>query len=107
MKLAREFSRPDWRAMLAGMSSTELNEWADFFNEHFFADVQLDVHFASLSHLALSMMHPKHDRTMADFMLLGADGSTRSGNVAEMSDNEMMVAAEGIPGGVRYGPTSG
>ncbi|ENL7180018.1 phage tail assembly protein T, partial [Escherichia coli] len=23
MKLAREFGRPDWRAMLAGMSSTE------------------------------------------------------------------------------------
>lgn len=105
MKLAREFSRPDWRAMLAGMSSTELNEWADFFDEHFFSDVQLDVHFASLGHLALSMMYPKHNRTMADFMLLGRHA--HSGNKSEMSDDEMMVAAEGIPGGVRYGPTSG
>ncbi|MDR4565327.1 phage tail assembly protein T, partial [Klebsiella pneumoniae] len=24
MKLAREFGRPDWRAMLAGMTSSEL-----------------------------------------------------------------------------------
>lgn len=30
MKLAREFGRPDWRAMLAEMSSREWLEWGSF-----------------------------------------------------------------------------
>ncbi|MBK5072233.1 phage tail assembly protein T [Budviciaceae bacterium CWB-B4] len=104
MKLAREFSRPDWRAMLAGISSTELSEWVDFFDEHFFSDVQLDAHFASFEHLTLSMTYPKHNRTMTDFMLLKSAKNSQPDNSTEMSDDEMMVAAEGIPGGVRYGP---
>ncbi|EET2489296.1 hypothetical protein FJT13_005479 [Escherichia coli] len=27
LKLAREMGRPDWRAMLAGMTSTEYADW--------------------------------------------------------------------------------
>ncbi|MHA0534517.1 phage tail assembly protein T, partial [Escherichia coli] len=30
LKLAREMGRPDWRAMLAGMSSTEYADWHRF-----------------------------------------------------------------------------
>jgi phage tail assembly protein T len=36
MKLAREFGRPDWRAMLAGMSSTEYGDWKIFYRDNFF-----------------------------------------------------------------------
>ncbi|HBU6575769.1 TPA: phage tail assembly protein T, partial [Citrobacter amalonaticus] len=39
MKLAREFSRPDWRAMLAGMSSTEYSDWRIFYRDNYFHDV--------------------------------------------------------------------
>jgi phage tail assembly protein T len=48
MKLAREFGRPDWRAMLAGMSSTEYGDWKIFYRDNYFHDAQLDAHFSSL-----------------------------------------------------------
>ncbi|HCR3975625.1 TPA: phage tail assembly protein T, partial [Citrobacter freundii] len=51
MKLAREFRRPDWRAMLAGMSSTEYADWRTFYQDNFFNDAQLDAHFSSLMHI--------------------------------------------------------
>ncbi|EFE6607046.1 hypothetical protein CDW64_004038 [Escherichia coli] len=34
--------RPDWRAMLAGMSSTEYADWHRFYSTHYFHDVLLD-----------------------------------------------------------------
>ncbi|MJR17624.1 hypothetical protein DOZ33_25605, partial [Escherichia coli] len=33
LNLAREFGRPDWRAMLAGMTSSELGDWHLFYRE--------------------------------------------------------------------------
>ncbi|MCB4525099.1 phage tail assembly protein T, partial [Escherichia coli] len=30
--MAREMGRPDWRAMLAGMSSTEYADWHRFYS---------------------------------------------------------------------------
>ena len=48
MKLAREFGRPDWRAMLAGMSSTEYGDWKIFYRDNYFHDAQLDAHFSGL-----------------------------------------------------------
>lgn len=109
MNIAREFSRPDWRAMLAGLTSTELNEWADYFNEHFYLDAQLDAHFSSLNHLLLSIAYPKHNKTIADFSLLNLirDVDSRSEIKKVMSDDEMMQAAEGISGGLRFEPESG
>ncbi|MDO2728127.1 phage tail assembly protein T, partial [Escherichia coli] len=35
--------RPDWRAMLAGMSSTEYADWHRFYSTHYFHDVLLDM----------------------------------------------------------------
>ncbi|BDO51130.1 hypothetical protein TUM1881_37040 [Escherichia coli] len=46
LKLAREMGRPDWRAMLAGMSSTEYADWHRFYSTHYFHDVLLDMHFS-------------------------------------------------------------
>uniref|UniRef100_UPI00237BFBE0 phage tail assembly protein T n=1 Tax=Escherichia sp. MOD1-EC2449 TaxID=2093859 RepID=UPI00237BFBE0 len=43
LKLAREMGRPDWRAMLAGMSSTEYADWHRFYSTHYFHDVLLDM----------------------------------------------------------------
>ena len=104
MKLAREFGRPDWRAMLAEMSSREWLEWGEFYQEHHFMDELIDSHFASLSHLAVCLFTDpsKHNLSVADFSLLGmlADVSD------ELSDEQLMSIAESIPGGVRYVPAS-
>ncbi len=50
LKLAREMGRPDWRAMLAGMSSTEYADWHRFYSTHYFHDVLLDMHFSGLTY---------------------------------------------------------
>ncbi|HBW4577318.1 TPA: phage tail assembly protein T, partial [Klebsiella pneumoniae] len=49
MRLAREFGRPDWRAMLSEMSSSEWFEWIEYYQDHCFSDDLLDSHFANLS----------------------------------------------------------
>ncbi|HAP0341614.1 TPA: phage minor tail protein L [Escherichia coli] len=54
LKLAREMGRPDWRAMLAGMSSTEYADWHRFYSTHYFHDVLLDMHFSGLTYTVLS-----------------------------------------------------
>lgn len=100
MRLAREFGRPDWRAMLSGMTSTELREWSLFYRDNYFNDHLLDAHFASLSHLVISLMC-KNDMTPASFSLLHPDKKD-----VEPSDEQIMLLAEGISGGVRYGPGS-
>ncbi|EFK3441664.1 phage tail assembly protein T [Escherichia coli] len=55
LKLAREMGRPDWRAMLAGMSSTEYADWHRFYSTHYFHDVLLDMHFSGLTYTVLSL----------------------------------------------------
>lgn len=105
MKLAREFNRPDWRAMLSGLSSTELKEWADYFSDTFFTHSQIDAHFASLEHLILSVKFPKHNKSVVDFSLLSmAEKSAMAASDDGMSDDFMMMAAEGLSGGLRFGP---
>ncbi|ENA4212497.1 phage tail assembly protein T, partial [Escherichia coli] len=42
--------RPDWRAMLAGMTSTEYADWRHFYRMHYFLDTQLDMHFSGLTY---------------------------------------------------------
>ncbi|MGC8400465.1 phage tail assembly protein T [Enterobacter mori] len=34
--------------MLAGMTSSELGDWHQFYREHYFQDAQLDAHFSEL-----------------------------------------------------------
>ncbi|ANI82415.1 MULTISPECIES: phage tail assembly protein T [Kosakonia] len=102
MKLAREFGRPDWRAMLSAMSSTELAEWGDFYRVQLFSNDLLDNHFACLSHLVVDMMCKDHGLTPADFSLLNPLKP-----FPEQDDETMMHLAEGISGGKRYGPASG
>ncbi|EIL16195.1 Minor tail protein T, partial [Escherichia coli O111:H11 str. CVM9534] len=55
LRLAREMGRPDWRAMLAGMTSTEYADWHRFYRTHYFQDTQLDMHFSGLTYAVLSL----------------------------------------------------
>lgn len=101
MKLAREFRRPDWRSMLAGMSSSELTEWGLFYGSQHFQSDQLDIHFSKLSHLIFSVAYKDHDLMPCHFSVLNPPETTD-----EPGDETLMSLAESI-GGVRYGPVSG
>ncbi|EOK5240858.1 TPA: phage tail assembly protein T, partial [Escherichia coli] len=62
--------RPDWRAMLAGMSSTEYADWHRFYSTHYFHDVLLDMHFSGLTYTVLSLFFSDPDMHPLDFSLL-------------------------------------
>ncbi|MGU9869887.1 phage tail assembly protein T [Kluyvera ascorbata] len=88
--------------MLAGMSSTEYADWRTFYQDNFFNDAQLDAHFSSLLYTVIAAFDPKTTSTPASFSLL-------SPSVEDITDDEpgdaaLMTKAEGISGGVRYGP---
>ncbi|HBT9662426.1 TPA: phage tail assembly protein T [Klebsiella pneumoniae] len=105
MRLAREFGRPDWRAMLSEMSSSEWFEWIEYYQERCFSDDLLDSHFANLSYLAISLFTDpdKHGISALDFSLLTTDREENE----DISDEQLMSIVESIPGGVRYVPASG
>ncbi|MDN5162966.1 phage tail assembly protein T, partial [Escherichia coli] len=62
--------RPDWRAMLAGMTSTEYADWRHFYRMHYFHDTQLDMHFSGLMYAVLSLFFCDPDMHPSDFSLL-------------------------------------
>ncbi|QLR43684.1 phage tail assembly protein T [Enterobacter sp. RHBSTW-00994] len=105
MKLAREFGRPDWRAMLAGMSSTEYGDWKTFYRDNFFHDAQLDAHFSSLLYSISTLFFADPELTPASFSILSPE--SESPDDEESDDDALMAKASGISGGVRYGPDSG
>lgn len=107
MKLAREFHRPDWRAMLAGMSSCEMEQWRDFYQEHYFADALLDAHFAALNLNIISLVCGENTLTPGHFSLLSPLTPDDSGDMTVDEDEKLMALAESAHGGVRYGPVSG
>lgn len=105
MKLAREFGRPDWRAMLAGMSSTEYGDWKIFYRDNFFQDAQLDAHFSSLQYTISTLLFADPELTPASFSIFSP--AFESVEDADQDDDVLMAKASGMTGGVRYGPDSG
>jgi phage tail assembly protein T len=102
MKLAREFGRPDWRTMLAGMSSTEYGDWHIFYRDNYFHDVQLDLHFSGLLYTISTMFFNDPDLTPGAFSVLSPTSDTLPDDAPD--DDVLMAKAAGITGGVRYGP---
>ncbi|EHK2665091.1 phage tail assembly protein T [Salmonella enterica] len=99
-QLAREFRRPDWRRMLSEMSSTELGEWAAFFQENSFSNDLLDAEFATLKSMVFALVTGKK-MDAADFSLLALPVTAQS-----RTEQELLDVAAGIPGGVRFEPES-
>ena len=99
LKLAREMGRPDWRAMLAGMSSTEYADWHRFYSTHYFHDVLLNMHFSGLTYTVLSLFFSDPDMHPLDFSLLN-----RCEADEEPEGDVLMQKAAGLAGGVRFGP---
>ncbi|EBH6782471.1 TPA_asm: phage tail assembly protein T [Salmonella enterica subsp. enterica serovar Java] len=102
MKLAREFSRPDWRAMLAGMSSTEYGDWKIFYRDNFFHDAQLDAHFSGLLYTISTLFFADPELTPDSFSILATKQEPVDNS--EPDDDMLMAKAAGISGGVRYVP---
>ncbi len=98
--------RPDWRAMLAGMTSTEYADWRHFYRTHYFHDTQLDMHFSGLTYAVLSLFFCYPDMHPSDFSLLAP---RREKAQTEMPDEEKMLMqkAAGLAGGVRFGGDGG
>ncbi|EFG6464660.1 phage tail assembly protein T [Escherichia coli] len=91
--------RPDWRAMLAGMSSTEYADWHRFYSTHYFHDVLLDMHFSGLTYTVLSLFFSDPEMHPLDFSLLNRREADE-----EPEDDVLMQKAAGLAGGVRFGP---
>ncbi|EOO1902196.1 phage tail assembly protein T [Escherichia coli] len=98
--------RPDWRAMLAGMTSTEYADWHRFYRTHYFHDTQLDMHFSGLTYAVLSLFFCDPDMHPSDFSLLVP---RREEAQTERPDEEdmLMQKAAGLAGGVRFGEEGG
>ncbi|EAA0979951.1 phage tail assembly protein T [Escherichia coli] len=98
--------RPDWRAMLAGMTSTEYADWRRFYRTHYFQDTQLDMHFSGLTYAVLSLFFCDPDMHPSDFSLLVP---RREEAQTERPDEEdmLMQKAAGLAGGVRFGGEGG
>lgn len=78
--------------MLAGMTSSELGDWHQFYRDHYFQDAQLDAHFrAALFHLHSFL--PRSGTYPAHFSLLSPSDSVISDD--EPDDDTLMTAAEG------------
>ena len=80
--------RPDWRAMLAGMTSTEYADWRHFYRTHYFQDTQLDMHFSGLMYAVLSLFFCDPDMHPSDFSLLAP---RREEAQTEMPDEDDML----------------
>ncbi|NDY89517.1 phage tail assembly protein T, partial [Escherichia coli] len=94
--------RPDWRAMLAGMTSTEYADWHRFYRTHYFQDTQLDMHFSGLTYAVLSLFFCDPDMHPSDFSLFAPE--EEEGKEETKDENEERRKKEGgREGGVGVG----
>ncbi|HHN8349291.1 TPA: phage tail assembly protein T [Morganella morganii] len=84
--------------MLAEMTATELGDWYRYFGAMPFSAQLLDLEFAALSHTVVSLVAGKTDISLNDFSLLQQDTAG-----SETDDSLLMIAGEGLSGGIRYG----
>ncbi|EDH5873433.1 phage tail assembly protein T [Salmonella enterica subsp. enterica serovar Oranienburg] len=98
LMLAREMGKPNWRAMLAGISSSDYADWKRFYREHFFMEAQMDAHFSMLTYAVLNLFFADEEMSPADFSLLHP-----ASHEEEESEDDLMNKAEGLYGGLRFG----
>lgn len=96
--LAREMRKPNWRAMLAGMSSSDYADWKCFYRSHYFHEDQMDAHFSRLTYAVLGLFFADENMSPSDFSLLHQVNKDEEG-----SEDQLMDKAEGLYGGVRFG----
>lgn len=85
------------------MSASEFAGWVSHFAVTPFSDELLDAEFATTKGLIVAMLTGNSDISDADFSLLtGEVGEPEQ----EKTDEDLMLAGEGVYGGVRYGPAN-
>ncbi|ECF2799430.1 phage tail assembly protein T [Salmonella enterica subsp. enterica serovar Miami] len=100
MQLAQHFRRPDWRRMLSEMSASELGEWAEHFRQYSFSDTLLDAEFSTLKSLIVTLV--SGEKVAAEDFSLMPGAEPEPGK----DENELIEAATGILGGMRFEPES-
>jgi phage tail assembly protein T len=87
--------------MLSEMSASEFSDWTAFFSKTPFSDQLLDAEFATAKELMVAMFTGKNDLSAIDFSLL-----SQPEDEPEKTDEELMLAGEGLFGGSRYVPAN-
>lgn len=87
--------------MLSEMSATEYSGWVNHFAATPFSDELLDAEFATTRGLIVAMFTGNDEINDADFSLL-----IKTEDEPEKTDEDLMLAGEGLYGGVRYGPAN-
>lgn len=85
------------------MSASEFAGWVSHFAETPFSDELLDAEFATTKGLIVAMLTGNSDISDADFSLLTGEAVEPE---QEKTDEDLMLAGEGVYGGVRYGPAN-
>ncbi len=85
------------------MSASEFAGWVSHFAATPFSDELLDAEFATTKGLIVAMLTGNSDISDADFSLLTGEVSEPE---PEKTDEDLMLAGEGVYGGVRYGPAN-
>jgi phage tail assembly protein T len=84
--------------MLSEMSASEYSGWVKYFATTPFSNALLDAEFATTKGLLVAMLTGKADVSDEAFSLLVGEGES------DMTDDDLMLAGEGLFGGVRYDP---
>lgn len=85
------------------MSASEFAGWVSHFAATPFSDELLDAEFATTKGLIVAMLTGNSDISDADFSLLTGEAVEPE---QEKTDEDLMLAGEGVYGGVRYGPAN-
>ncbi len=85
------------------MSASEFAGWVSHFAATPFSDELLDAEFATTKGLIVAMLTGNSDISDADFSLLAGEVGEPE---PEKTDEDLMLAGEGVYGGVRYGPAN-
>ncbi|AHE73317.1 hypothetical protein M942_19955 [Enterobacter ludwigii] len=84
--------------MLSEMSASEYSGWVKHFASTPFSNELLDAEFATTKGLLVAMLTGKADISDEEFSLLSGEEDVGR------TDDDLMLAGEGLFGGVRYGP---
>ncbi|HHA1934320.1 TPA: phage tail assembly protein T [Enterobacter ludwigii] len=84
--------------MLSEMSASEYSGWVKYFASTPFSNELLDAEFATTKGLLVAMLTGKADISDEEFSLLSGEEDVGR------TDDDLMLAGEGLFGGVRYGP---
>ncbi len=82
------------------MSASELGEWAGHFRQYSFSDTLLDAEFSTLKSLIVALA--SGEKVAAEDFSLMPEAEAEPGK----DENELVEAAAGIFGGVRFEPES-